>query len=369
MAVENGNRRRQPIRDAGTLLNALGRYWVTVFPAVRRELKHWTKRAELIPDPALRRLARYVLGQERLNSEGAALFAILAPLRRRTSVVRLLVGFQVLYDYLDVLTEQPNSALPRLSRRLNRALTSALGAMPPPDGYYTDEAHGPDGGYLDELIATCRKEVDRLPSAAVAVPFAITAARRSAAGQTESHAAASATSTSLMHWATTTRPVALDLDWWEIAAASESSLVIHALLASAAIPHLTLIDAAGVANAYWPWIAALNALLDDLVDRAEDAAEGTHNYVDHYCCDRVAGARLATMAARASDALQVAPHSRQHMVILSAMASFYLSAIPATAPSALREAASEIRGAVAIDMSLVLSMLKGRRWLAQRHQP
>src|SRR5215218_1030654 len=88
------------------LVRANARFWPTVFPAVRRELRRWDRRAHTIPDPALRSQALAKLRNERFNAEVAATLATLvAPVRRR-EVTEAIVALEVMYDYLDGLGEQ-----------------------------------------------------------------------------------------------------------------------------------------------------------------------------------------------------------------------------------------------------------------------
>jgi len=331
----------------------------------RDELARWRARARAIPCPALRGIACGTLADEGLNAEGAALFALLAPRARRAATARLLVRYQVMYDYLDALTEQPTPDPLAVSRRLHRALVAALGGPVPSEGYYAGHPAGDDGGYLAELVAGCRVLFLTLPGAPQAGPQAIRAARRSAEGQSRSHAALGASPQPLIRWAEGEAHVAHGLEWWEVAAATESSLVIHALLASAADPRLSAVAAARVAAAYWPWITGLNALLDDLIDGAEDAAEGTHSYIPLYRDPALAAARLGVLAARASAAVAELPQGRRHAVILAAMTSFYLAsphaALPETAPAARR-----VREGIDTDLRPLLAVLRARRRLARR---
>ena len=359
--MRSKHRRARECKPSPELLGTLARYWLAIFPIARQELGRWRKRAEEIPNGPLRQLARLTLTHEGLNAEGAALFATLAPLAQRAAVVRLLVRFQVMYDYLDVLTEQPAEEPLRTSRQLHLALTAALGGTQPRSSYYAFHTYQDDGGYLDELVAGCRVGFAWLPSAAVAAPFALDAARRSAEGQSHSHAAVQIGNGELIRWASGEAP-ALRLRWWETAAASESSLVIHALLASAADPAFTPAAAERVAAAYWPWITGLNALLDDLVDRAEDAAEGTHSYVEHYADPELMALRFEAIAARATAAVRELPHSRRHAVILAAMTSFYLAAPGAALPGATATA-QRVREQLDVNVRLLLAVLRLRRRL------
>jgi tetraprenyl-beta-curcumene synthase len=353
---------RGAARDVGTLLGVLGRYWLGIYPIVRRELDRWQARARRIEGP-IGAIARGSLSCERLNPEGAALFAVLAPCPLRASVVRLLVSFEVMYDFIDALTEQPLERLLSLSRDLHAALKTALGAPRPCGGYYASYPHGDDGGYLEELVAECRRLFLRLPAARVVTPLLLHAVSRSAEGQSLSHAAACDGDESLIRWATGQAPRALGLRWWETAAASESTLVVHALLASAADRRLTAQAAHDIADAYWPWITGLNALLDDLVDLEEDAANGTHSYVALYPNPEIAAQRLGAIAGRASRGVRGLPHGRQHATILAAMTGFYLSAPGAGTPGALAPA-DAVRQQFGIDLRLLVVVLRLRRRLS-----
>lgn len=346
--------------DALTLTRTLACYWLTIFPLARRELHRWQLRAEAIPDPLLREIASHTIAHEGLNAEGAALFATLAPAIRRPAATRLLVAFQVMYDYLDALTEQPSPSPLRSSRQLHRALLAALSETTAPEGYFAYHPLGDDGGYLAELAASCRTILLQLPSARAVAPEAVRAAARSAEGQSQSHAAALSAEHELIEWATQATPAGLDLRWWETAAAAESSLVIHALLASAAQRDLTAADAAGIADAYWPWIAGLNALLDDLIDTAEDAAEGTHSYIVRYTTPAERAQRLAGMAAEASKASTRLRRRRRHTVIFAAMTSYYLAAPQASSLEVL-PTTRLVTSAVDTNLRPLLAMLRARR--------
>lgn len=359
-------RNRRPVNalvDTVVLLVTLARYWLTIFPGARRELTHWTERARAIPNPFLRQIASHTLTTEGLNAEGAALFATLAPLRHRPAATRLLVRFQVMYDYLDALTEQPVPDSLRTSRQLHRALLAAFGMPTPVEGYYAHHPRGDDGGYLDDLVEGCRAALAELPGAQHAARYAIRAAARSAEGQSQSHAAVFCGERELMRWAKHATPPTLGLAWWETAAAAESSLVIHALLACAADPQLTDKTAARISAAYWPWITGLNALLDDLIDGAEDAAAGTHSYTTHYTSPAGLARRLGAIAGRASTAIRPLPRRRTHAIILAAMTSFYLAS-PHAALGAIEPTARSVQEGIDTDLRLLLAMLRARRHLA-----
>ncbi len=358
-------RPRRGARDTRALIGTLARYWFAIFPVARAELAHWRLRAAAIPDETLRRHALETLADEHLNAEGAAVFAVLAPRRQRALVVRLLVRYQLMYDYLDTLTEQPVAAPLRASRHLHRALTAALGEQSPTSSYYAHYPHADDGGYLPELVGACRAAFERLPAAGRVAPLALRAARRSAEGQSRNHAAMLTSDSGLVRWAIRETPTTSGLRWWETAAAAGSSLAIHALLASAADPSLSAAAAERVEHAYWPWINGLNTLLESMIDAPHDIATANHSYVEHYAAPQLMADRLEVIAARATDAARRLPHAHLHAAILAGMAAFYLAAPEAQLPSA-RPAARRVRRCLGGNVGLPLAMLRARRCFRRR---
>lgn len=349
--------------DRRALLGALSRYWLTIFPVARAELARWRRCAAAIPDETLRSHALGTLADEHLNAEGAAVFAVLAPRSRRAHVVRLLVRYQLMYDYLDTLTEQPVASPLRAGRHLHRALTAALGEPPPSSSYYAHYAREEDGGYLAALVGACRGVFQALPAAGAVAPSLVRVVRRSAESQSRNHAAMLATESGLVRWATRVTPPASGLRWWETAAAAGSSLAIHALLASAADAALDAAAAERVECAYWPWINCLNTLLESMIDAPCDAVTGNHSYVEHYATPQLMARRLDLIATRAVDVARHLPHAPGHAAILAGMAAYYLAAPEAELPAAL-PAAVRVRHRLGSSVGLPLAMLRVRRWLS-----
>ena len=89
------------------------------------------RRAAAIVDPELREHALTKLRTERMVLEGAAAFALLASPRHRTHVIRACVTFEVIYEYTDVLGEQPAPDPVAHNKALNRALLSAVEPLTP----------------------------------------------------------------------------------------------------------------------------------------------------------------------------------------------------------------------------------------------
>ena len=119
----------------------------------------------------LRALALHTLQEEGFAAEVAATLATLTPRRHRTAAIRGIVALEVMYDYLDGLTEQPTPDPLANGRQLFKAFTDALDPSGQPDeDYYRHHPCGSDGGYLQELAATVSEALACLPKAGALAP-------------------------------------------------------------------------------------------------------------------------------------------------------------------------------------------------------
>jgi tetraprenyl-beta-curcumene synthase len=324
------------VRDFVAMAAVVSRYYVSISWRVSRVLDNWRARAELISDPCLRGIAVSKLRDEHLHAQAAAVFATTAPRANRAALVELLVTFEVMYDFLDAVSEAHVADQVANGRCLHRALLVALDGSAERGGYYAEFPGRDDGGYLDELAAACRHVFEQLPSADVVRPYALAASERCCGGQTHTHAVTSAGIDQLRAWAlslASTRYGAYS--WWELAAASAASLAIHALFAVAADPTATRGDAAQVDAAYFPSVCALAALLDSLIDRDADRDAGAHSFVGYYSSRQAVTQRLAMIAADGVEAMAGLRGARRHAVIATGVAGFYLSDVDARRPFAV----------------------------------
>jgi tetraprenyl-beta-curcumene synthase len=292
------------IKETVAALAALCAYLTTVLPAVRKELPRWRKLAEAISDPDRRHRALSSLEEKRSNVEAVAVFATLAPLRRRRAVLRAIIPLQVAIDYLDILEEAGRT-----------------------DGAERD-------AFLTALETGWVREIECLAGCGAVAPLLRAAVDRCQEGQRQTHAAAAGDSAELQRWAS-----ALEAPngyrWWELAAGASSSVAAHALIAAAADPAATVETAALVDAAYSPPVGALTVFLDDLVDREADRAAGEHNYLDYYASPDEAADRLAWIAGRAGAQIASLPGASRHRAILAGVGAFYLSATSARTDYAL----------------------------------
>lgn len=311
-------------RDAAAVSAVVTRYYVSIAPVVRDELDLWRRRAGQIPDSALRAAALDNLDGEHLHVHAAAVFATLAPGRQREALTRLLVTFEVMYDYLDTLSEEPSTAWVANGLQLHRALAATISEADDADFYALHERCD-DGDYLQELVVACRRGFEHLPASDSVLPAVAEAMARCAEGQTRAHAAVEDVE-QLKRWGRRLLVAEPEYRWWELTAATASSLVVHALFAAAADPATTREGAEAVAAAYYPALSALTTLLDSLVDYEDDRRSGEHSYVGYYESSAVAALRLAALAAAGVGSVAALSRARRHAVIATGIAGFYLAA-------------------------------------------
>jgi tetraprenyl-beta-curcumene synthase len=322
--------RRLVARAGLALVLANVRYWRTVAPIVRGQLRHWEQRAGAIDDPELRALALEKLRDESFHAEAAAMLATLAPREHRRDVVEAIVALELLFDYLDGLTELPTADPLGDRALLFNAYRDALAPHPPGAGELADRH---DGDYLQGLSDTVSDRLQRLPAACAIAPLALENAALGAQTQVRMHTVAELGVGQLEDWARSAAD-GTGLPWRELLAAAASSvLVIHALIAAAADPGTTGVQAAEIETAYLSTCVLLT-LLDGLVDHDEDtraanasgAAAGL-GYLGLYEDRREELSQTLTGAARrAAMQARALPNGPHHLMVLVGVVAYYTSA-------------------------------------------
>ncbi len=314
---------------AAGFVSAATRYWLTVYPQVRREVDHWRQRSLAIASPGLRALAVQNLDTEDTNLEGAAAFATFVAPIRRAQVIRAQVAFQAAYDYADSLAETPSSQPVANARQLHFSLLAAVAPTMQCRDYYAQHNENDDGGYLVALVQAARMSLTSLPSYGAVSQLLQAGVARIVQYQTRI-----GEPQRLATWMLTKMEPDCRLAWWELAAACGSSMGVFALMASAARPSVGTRELADIERAYFPWIGALHTLLDSLIDRADDLAAEQQSLVDYYGSEDAMIERLALLAVEAQRRTQALPDGGDHTLILAGMVSLYLSSAQAARPPA-----------------------------------
>ncbi|HTU80022.1 MAG TPA: DUF2600 family protein [Solirubrobacteraceae bacterium] len=340
---------------------AARRYWLSVFPSFVCELRRWQARAREIEDPVLRDLALDAQRAKRRSLEGAVAFAAFVPRSAQRTVVTALASYQVIFDYLDTLSEQPNADPIKNGHQLHQALLSALEPRRVRFDYYAHHRQRGDGGYLEALVEACRAALANLPSYSVILSPVRRAAERVVTYQSLNHGDANHSHDAFARWADAETMPATGLRWWETGAAAGSSLGVLAMIGAMADPTLTERDTAALAEAYYPWIGALHTLLDGLIDHHEDTCvPGQRSLLDYYVSPAEAAARLEMIATQAVRRARRLPHAYSHSLILAAMASLYLSDPQALRPDA-RLAKKRVLATMGELAAPTMAVLRARR--------
>ena len=242
--------------------------------------------------------------------------------------------FQAAYNYLDMLTELPSTDPAVNGQLLHRALLVALDPDAQHLDYYEHHHLHDDGGYLVETVEECR--------AALAAAALLRRRRARRASRRRADRGVS----ELQHRRGPGRlSRARTLGARAHAVRERPALVgdgrLRRLLAGhlradrgGGAPACAPAEIAAIEGAYFPWIGALHSLLDNLVDIAEDYATGQRSLVGCYASSLDAATRMRLLAERSLRAARGLPDSRGHVLVLAAMASFYLSTPEAAAPAA-----------------------------------
>ena len=299
--------------------------------AATRQTRAWGARAAQIPDPALRRDALDALTHKRGNTYGAALFWILTR-ERNPSLLRLLVTYQVMWDFLDNASEHGNTEDHTNGLQLHLALVDALDAGRPISDYYRHHVSHHDGGYLTSLVCRCRQCCSDLPGYEGARSLLIREAQR-ASIQALNHDPHPASRDAALHeWAVREFPDGHEATWFELTGAAGAGLAIYALFALAAEHECTPDAIAATHGAYFPWASAVATMLDSYVDQGEDAANGDHVYVSHYATPQIARRRIGQLVQHSVEAAGSLPGSERHILIVACMVAMYLSKDSARTP-------------------------------------
>jgi tetraprenyl-beta-curcumene synthase len=292
--------------------------------AVAGEVRGWKARAVEIPDPPLRGDALSALTRKRGHTDGAALLWTI-PTARDYNLLRLLVAYEIVWDFLDGVNERDAAAGQTNGRQLHLALVDALDLTRPISDYYRHHQCGGDGGYLRMLVEVCRESCGKLPSYWSIRPLLVREAIRAQVLAINHDLDPALRDADLQQWAAETYPAISDASWFELSGAASASLTIHALLALGAEPECSDQHLARSCAAYFPWISAATTMLDSYVDQAEDIANGDHSYVAHYATPQLAAIRIRELVERSLREARSLRDGERHEVIVACMVAMYLS--------------------------------------------
>jgi tetraprenyl-beta-curcumene synthase len=279
------------------------------------------------------------------------------PRRRSPALLKLLVAYQVMWDFLDNVSESGAGRGLENGLQLHLALIDAVDRDRPVSDYYRHHPWEDDGGYLRSLVQACRAYSSRLPSFDRMRPLLVREARRAGVQAINHETDALRRDAALRRWVAREWPAENEVTWFELAGAAGAGISIYALFALAVerSPGHTEIEM--VYRAYFPWASALATMLDSYVDQWQDAASGDHVYIDHYVSFAAAQAGIGRLIRRSLIEVQLLPNGGRHCVVIAAMIAMYLSKDSAIARDAWPTTLCLLRGAGSLP-SLLMPVLR-----------
>lgn len=251
------------------------------------------------------------------------MIATIAPARNRGRAIEAIVAVQVMYDYLDALTEQP--AADPIADRLKsaHALVDAVDLAEPLTGDYAGGL-GDDAGYLGDLATSARSSLRCLPSAKAISAVAPACAQRCAEAQARAHAVGDTGWRELKHWAER-QAGDTPLRWrpW-LFGAMGSVVSIHALIALAADRYATVEQARELDSVYLV-LCVLTTALDHLVDHERDAVTGDPSYLSLYETRKELAEELALVTRTVLRQVRPMTNGPHHAMILAGVVAYYTS--------------------------------------------
>jgi tetraprenyl-beta-curcumene synthase len=277
-----------------------------------------------MPEEALQRDALNALEGKRGNTHGAGMFWTL-PCARSPCLLRLLITYQILWDYLDSITEHAAGAGEENAQQLHLALIDALDPGRPTSDYYHYHPWCEDGGYLRALVQACRQLCLELPSFQMVRSLLVRDAARVNVQAINHNRDPASREAALREWVAREFPAGHEVQWFELAAASGANIAIYALFALAAEPACEEEEITRVYRAYFPWAAALATMLDSFVDEEEDTTNGEHRYIAYYPTPELATQRIARLFRLYLYEIHELRNSERHTLLAACMAAMYLS--------------------------------------------
>jgi tetraprenyl-beta-curcumene synthase len=299
--------------------------------AVSQEIRQWRSYARTIPDQPIRDDALHVLEHKRTHIYGAALFCTL-PREGSRELLRLLVAHELIWDFLDNLSESAAAHGHTDGHQLHLAIAESIDPSTPISDYYRQHPWQNDRGYLRCLVETCRRSCLALPSYPLVRDTLVREARRAQVLAFNHDPDPVRRDAALKRWVAEEYPGEQHATWWEISGAASAPLTIHALLALAAEPSCSPDEIARTYAAYFPWFSAATTMLDSYVDQIEDVDNGDHSYIAHYQDAETALSGIRILVQQSVTEVRSLRNGHGHAVIAAAMIAMYLSKDTARTP-------------------------------------
>nr|WP_295970934.1 tetraprenyl-beta-curcumene synthase family protein [uncultured Bacillus sp.] len=323
-------------------ISLMSKAYRKIFPSVHQELSYWKKKAEEIPDPELRKQALASIEHKTFHCEGGSILALTAN-EHYNEVIRFIVAYQTISDYLDNLCDRSTSLDPEDFSALHEAMRDALMLeRTMPHDYYRFRNEREDGRYLYELAATCRTVLAQCHHYEEIKDYLLELCHYYCDLQVHKHVIPDQRVPRLRKWFDMNKAAIPEMSWYEFSACSGSTLGIFCLVSYAFRDDFETGHAELIRHGYFPYIQGLHILLDYFIDQEEDRQGGDLNFCFYYKNDQELFQRLKYFVAEADRHTKNLPHKRFHQLINRGLLGLYLSDEKVRKQQSIRKLAKEI---------------------------
>lgn len=295
-----------------------------VFPAVQRELSYWKKRAEQIPNKELRRQALASIEHKTFHCEGGSILSLLS-LERKEDVIRFIVAYQTISDYLDNLCDRSTSLDPQDFEQLHLSMKHAVSPHEKPVNYYQFREDQEDDGYLRDLVVTCQKVLGMSPHYSIIKDDLWELCCYYCDLQVHKHVRLDEREVRLKNWFHLHEQALPEMEWYEFSACSGSTLGIFCLVSYSFRSDFSSDTGRAIMAGYFPYIQGLHILLDYFIDQEEDKLGGDLNFCSFYRNHDHLAERLCHFLQQADHHTKKLPHASFHRLINRGLLGVYLS--------------------------------------------
>ncbi|WP_100406947.1 tetraprenyl-beta-curcumene synthase family protein [Bacillus solitudinis] len=295
-----------------------------ILPEVHSFLNEWREKASHIPNIELREQALSSIKEKAFHCEGGAVYGLLAG-GNRQKIIRFIVAYQTISDYLDNLCDRSTSLEERDFRELHKSMLHALKPGEEPINYYQYRNDQDDGGFLASLVRTCQNILKELPGFKDTQSTMYQLAGYFCDLQVYKHVEKDKRVALLENWYDKHKHELPVMTWYEFSACSGSTLGIYCFAGYAANGPLDLERVEVLKNGYFPWVQGLHILLDYFIDQEEDLLEDDLNFISYYENEEKMVERIKHVKESAEESLRSLPDRKFHQLINKGLIAIYLA--------------------------------------------
>lgn len=318
--------------------------FLRLFPTVDAVLAEVTDQATKIPQPQLQYQALQSIDKKAFHCYGGAVMSLLAPASWRSDLVSLIVYLQTISDYLDNLCDRAGSTDAQAFLHLHQAMYDAINPQSNLTDYYARYGLS-ECVYLPYLVANCQQICQRLTGMPLIKAHLEGLVSYYSYLQAYKHMDPAERECCLQNYINDKVPNPHGLNWWELAAATGSTLGMFALLSLASRDNLKADEIDLTLTTYFPWVCGLHILLDYLIDFEEDLQGGDLNFVAYYDNQVDAWQALHHFVAEAKKQVRHLPHCSLHLLVVVGLLAMYMSDHKVKLQGILSEARTLIKSA------------------------